>query len=126
MQLPIPDDPQLERFVANQLDASKGHEQPPQQQRVSPGDGGHTPGEAERWESCFRSVAVSNMNPREVKRVFNYHQLVRGVITHDKQYEDSLSILNGGVRADWRNELVTWCFICWNWREQMDLLFQVG
>eukprot|EP01018_Ginkgo_biloba_P010474 Gb_18800 [translate_table: standard] len=53
--------------------------------------------------------------PREWKRMLNYHRLAWNIFSKS---EEAKSL------AGWQVQLVTWIFVCWQWKDQINTLIQ--
>ncbi|KAJ7571724.1 hypothetical protein O6H91_01G174900 [Diphasiastrum complanatum] len=53
--------------------------------------------------------------PRQWKRFLNYHRLAWNILSQ----EEEVKSLHG-----WQVQLIVWVFVCWQWKDEMDLIIK--
>eukprot|EP01018_Ginkgo_biloba_P029645 Gb_38713 [translate_table: standard] len=75
----------------------------------------YTASERDAFHKLRKLVTQTEKNPREWKRFLNYHRLAWNILSQ----RNDVTRLTG-----WQLQLVMWIFVCWRWRDQMDILIK--
>eukprot|EP00250_Pteridium_aquilinum_P022445 c25383_g1_i7 orf=2-4690(-) len=77
----------------------------------------YTPMEKDILNNLCKLATKERRFPREWKQFLNYHRLVWTILYQDPNMKNKQF-------KGWQIKLVLWIFLCWNWREQMDIIFE--
>ncbi|KAI5059462.1 hypothetical protein GOP47_0025781 [Adiantum capillus-veneris] len=77
----------------------------------------YTPMEEDMLKQLCQLTTKEKGFPREWKQFLNYHRLAWTILSLDSKMKHK-------EFKGWQRKLILWIFICWNWRDQMDVVFE--
>ncbi|KAI5059461.1 hypothetical protein GOP47_0025780, partial [Adiantum capillus-veneris] len=77
----------------------------------------YTPMEEDMLKQLCQLITKEKGFPLECKQFLNYHRLAWTILSLDHKMKHK-------EFKGWQRKLILWIFICWNWRDQMDVIFE--